>query len=206
MKNHTLTTDLCLMVLLLALVWPAAASVVSTSGLTVTTPAPGTVITANFIVNNGLPAQIIFNERQNVVLAAPLVTDTGTIPAGTVVDSAFFALNSAVGAVVDTSATFDGKVLGVVYLDGSPNYATSDFLGLPTLVYAEGSCPLCGFEPGDTITSMIGNTVSFHNSYSEPGDFARIITLAVPVPEPGSLLLVGSGLLGLWTQRRQFLS
>lgn len=179
--------------LLLAFALPAAATVVSTSGLTIITPAPGTVITANFIINNGLPSQMIFDERQGVTLTAPLTTDTGVIPAGTVVDSAFFAVNSVTTVVANTSATFDGRVLGVVYLDGSPHYATSDFLGLSTLVYNE-SCSLCGFEAGDTAT-IVGNTVDFHNSYSEPGDFARIITAATP--EPGTLVMFGTGVVGL---------
>ena len=186
-----------LVVLLLSITLPVSADVVSTSGLTVVTPPSGANITSDFVITYGLPAQIIFNERQSVTLASPLVTDTGTIAAGTVVDSQFFAVNSDAEAVVDTSATFDGKVLGIIYLDSSSNYTPSDFLGLSTLLYNE-SCGNCGFESGDT-ASFSGNTASFHTDYSVPGDFARVITLASPstTPEPSSLVLIGAGLLGV---------
>ena len=43
-----------------------------------------------------LPPQIIFAEQQGVTLANPLVTDTGTIAAGTLVNSYFVALNSSI--------------------------------------------------------------------------------------------------------------
>jgi hypothetical protein len=43
-----------------------------------------------------------------VTLVNPLVTDTGTIPAGTIVDSYFFAVNSFTLTTVNTSVTFTG--------------------------------------------------------------------------------------------------
>src|SRR5579864_125302 len=169
------------------------ASVISTTNLTVIS-APATVGN-DFLINGGLPDAVIFNERQNVTLGSALSTDTGVIPAGTVVDSQFFAVNSVAEAILDSSATFNGSVLGVIFLDGSANWATSDFLGAPGTTYSEnpGVCPLCGFETGDTAT-IIGNKVNFHNDFSEPGDFARVITSATSVPEPSSLLLFGIGL------------
>ena len=73
----------------------------------VTAPA---VVTGDFIVNSGgaLPNQLIFAEQQGVTLLAPLVTDTGTIAAGTLVNSYFFAVNTfgANETVADTSVTF----------------------------------------------------------------------------------------------------
>jgi hypothetical protein len=208
----------------------ASADIVSTVGLTQV--APPALVTGDFIINsNGaLPAQLIFNEQQGVVLTAPLVTDTGTIAAGTMVNSYFFAENAPVPGFqgINTSVTFDSPVLGLIYLDGSnpygpnpspfnPNFANSDFLGAIGTTYALGgpNCgPFCGFEPPPAIdqdtASFNGDTAFFTNYYSQPGDFARIIT-ADPSPVPGPIagaglpgfVVAGAGLLGWWRRRKK---
>ena len=60
----------------------AKADIISTIGLTIVS-AP-TIVTGGFILNSGggLPPQSIFAEQKNVTLVNPLITDTGTIPAG----------------------------------------------------------------------------------------------------------------------------
>jgi hypothetical protein len=96
----------------------------------------------------------------------------------------------------------------------APNFGPSNFLGRPGLQYSL-NCFQCAFEstinggfPLDT-ASFSGNTASFFNLYSNPGDVACIITLgAAPVPGPlagaglPGLLLAGGGLLGWWRRRR----
>jgi hypothetical protein len=186
----------------------ARADIVSTTGLTQITAPP--IVGMNFLINQGLPNQSIFAERQGVTLSAPLATDTGTINAGTIVDSWFFAVNFQGPAeiIASTSMTFSNDVLGVVFLENnstgfpSPNFALSDFLGAPGTTYNESTCMFCAFEnvgqtqPDRDFASISSNhrTVFFTNNYSQPGDFARIIvepTAAVPGP------IVGTGLPGL---------
>jgi hypothetical protein len=184
----------------------ANAEVISTTGLSIISSP--SAVESNYLVLEGLPAQVIFNEQQNTLLSAPLVTDTGTIAAGTRIDSQFVSLNSIAGATVDTSATFDGKVLGVIYMEASLTtlFAGSDFLGAPGTTYSEGNgtCPLCGFEANiDFVTSISGNTVDFHNVYANPGDFARVITAAVPEPSTWAMLILGFAGIGFMAYRRK---
>ena len=129
--------------------------------------APATVGN-DFLINAGLPDAVIFNERQNVTLGSALTIDTGVIPSGTVVDSQFFAVNSVAGAILDSSATFNGSVLGVIFLDGSANWATSDFLGAPGTTYSEDPnvCPACGFETDDTAT-INGNKINLSSAVNK---------------------------------------
>jgi hypothetical protein len=209
----------------------ASADIISTVGLSVLVTAP-TLVTGDFAANSGgtLPAQLIFAEQQGVTLLSPLVTDTGTIAAGVTVDSYWFAVNSFTLTTVDTSVTFNVPVLGIIYKDGpdpyaippggpfNPNFALSNFLGAIGTTYALGGAncgPFCGFEvipsPDMDTAAFLGNTASFHNFYSTPGDFARIITADPPHSVPGpiagaglpGLILASGGLLGWWRRRRQ---
>jgi hypothetical protein len=186
------------------------ADIISTVGLTVVEAPP--LVTADFIVNSGglLPHQLIFSERQSFTLANSLVMDTGTIPAGTVIDSYFFAVNSNIETFVNTSVTFSTPILGITYRDGAdpygpnpsplnPNFIGSNFLGAVGTIYSFAGCTFCGFEvtpSADMDTAaFVGNTALFHNDYSNPGDFARIITASAPAPVPGPI--AGAGLPGL---------
>jgi hypothetical protein len=178
-----------------------------TSNVTVnqTTPAPGSTVGADFLETLGLTPGLAFNEQQNVVLGSSLTTDTGTIAASTLVSSYFVAFNVANAKSQSTTITFSNPVLGIVFMNGSSAWAASDFLGLPTLNYHEdpGVCPGCGFETGETAT-FSGDQAFLNSGFSEPGDFARIITAgSTVVPEPGSLTLLCLGLTVPLLRRRK---
>ena len=207
----------------------ASADIITTDGLVqITAPS---VVTGDFLFNGNLPPQVIFPEQKSVTLAKDLVTDTGIIPAGTAVDSYFVALNvlQANPVIVNTSVTFDVPVLGIIYKDAAdpygnptlpyyPLFNASNFLGASGSQYkleGESACgPFCAFEfntgPDFDTASIVGNKALFHNNYSTPGDFARIITADPPAPVPGpvagaglpGLILASGGVLG-WSRRRK---
>jgi PEP-CTERM motif len=190
---------------LLALAVPAGASVVggsvSTGGTfvklsvpwgSVTSPA-NTVGNDNFGTNNlNLYA---FDEVQNYTLTAPLVTDIGTnpIPTGTIISSQFvtFEPSSSVNENLIGNVTFSTKVLAIITQQGT--LIASNFLGAPGITYLDPSA--VGLETGDSVTISGLYTIHWDTFATSPGDSVRVITAATP--EPGTMIMFGSGIIGL---------
>lgn len=142
-----------------------------------------------------------FNEAQDVVLAAALAVDGGTIAAGTVVDSHMIFLNipkTMASASDKQTWTFDGLILGVMSdRNGTLEAASSAFLGAAGTQYPAAGFSNRGLERGDSYV-VNGNQITVDLTVTQPGDWIRVVTQSVGVPDAASTIsLLGLGMLGL---------
>lgn len=150
--------------------------------------------------------QFGFDEQQNVLLGSALSINGGSIAAGTVVSSHMIFLNTA-GTVFGGATArwvFDGVILGVMSDSGGTLEAASSALLGASGTFYPGAFAARGLEGGDSYSFAAGsNILSVTMQVTEPGDWIRVITAARAVPEPGTLGLLGIGLLGVGGLRRR---
>jgi len=174
---------------------------------------PDIIAPPSSVINNPPGAvndhQQAFNERQGVLLAAPLAVDGGVIAAGTVVSSHMIFLNIlGQGPVLDEETwTFDGIILGVMSdRGGTLEAASSPLLGALGTIYPS-AFPNRGLERRNDSYTVAGNMITLSDRVTQPGDWIRVITQATPVPEPSSLLLLATSAAGwagiIWLRSRR---
>ena len=171
-------------------------------------PAPTDVLD-DLVTNTGMQG---FDEAQGVVTTVAHSLDGGVIvPMGTTVDSHMIFLNSEGSSLLsheDVTWTFSGLIIGVMSDPGGALEAASTFeLGNPATNYTvgAGAAPFAarGLEGGDALSGGGAGTnfLTVSMQVTEPGDWIRVVTESTipgtPIPEPGTVLLLGSGIIGL---------
>lgn len=189
----------------------------SSDGTAAAIIAAPTDILDDLVTNTGMQG---FDERQNVLLTAPLSVDGGTIAAGTRVDSHMIFLNSDGNGRLEhfgVTWTFARNILGVMSDSGGTLEAASTaFLGAPGTNYtvtgpATGPAAPFGARglEGNNGTGLgsdgyffSGNVLTIGMEVTEPGDWVRVVTAPIPVPAALPLLVGALGGLGLLRARK----
>jgi hypothetical protein len=158
---------------------------------------------ANTVGNNNFnsPNLFAFDERQAVVLTAPLAVDVGGSPiaTGTAVSSHYVFFDPAQGRSVEGTVDFDGDVLGVITSRG--NLLASDFLAAPGISYLNPAAR--GLESGDLVSISGPRQIRVDWNASSPGDHIRVLTRPVPEPATAAVFGVGLAAAGAWRRVRR---
>ena len=146
-----------------------------------------------------------FDEGQNILLTDDILPDFGPLlTAGTEVASHFIFFDPAGITGMIGYVDFDSEVLAVI--SSSANLALTHYLSNSSVNYINSS--LLGLEAGDNVT-IDGNRVNVGLLAATPGDYLRVLTAYSgggdpnPVPEPSTIILLGSGLIGAALLRRK---
>lgn len=147
-----------------------------------------------------------FDEEQNIVITSTITVDIGTNPtAGQTVASHYIffdPLNT--GTSQQGFVLFDADIFGIA--TSTTNLNNSDFLANTGVTYLNPG--LRGLEAGDVVSIDAGDSKRLNVDWTAatPGDYVRVFTMfseGAVIPEPGTAILFGLGVLAVFRLRLQ---